>query len=326
MWLLTIARRVAADHLRQHARRPVVLGGIVDADEPVAGHEQATSQSEWFWRRRWPPWPLIGREAFVLTQIVGLGYAEAAEVCECPVGTIRSRVAQARADLGGAQLLLDPGGARLYVIPPIARSAVLGRRRARRKTHRAAVTAGDPGASSYPASDTAATTTSGASGTSTATSICPVGRSTVTLRDPGQRVELLGHRRHAVPAGHADHGDALDRHLDSAPDEAHQRVGDVRGHDGDSPAGRAERGEVGPRGQAVGPAALTASPFGDEAVGQPRADEINQAPMDRGTVRAATTPAQGVDDPIHAEVAAVLGEELHDPTSNAGDPVTTVPQ
>ncbi len=39
------------------------------------------------------------REAFVLTQLVGLSYAEAADVCSCPVGTIRSRVARARADL-----------------------------------------------------------------------------------------------------------------------------------------------------------------------------------------------------------------------------------
>jgi RNA polymerase sigma-70 factor, ECF subfamily len=42
------------------------------------------------------------REAFVLTQLVGLSYAEAAEVCGCPVGTIRSRVARARADLVAA--------------------------------------------------------------------------------------------------------------------------------------------------------------------------------------------------------------------------------
>jgi RNA polymerase sigma-70 factor (ECF subfamily) len=39
------------------------------------------------------------REAFVLTQVLGLSYAEAADVCSCPVGTIRSRVARARADL-----------------------------------------------------------------------------------------------------------------------------------------------------------------------------------------------------------------------------------
>jgi RNA polymerase sigma-70 factor (ECF subfamily) len=39
------------------------------------------------------------REAFVLTQVLGLGYAEAAEVVGCPIGTIRSRVARARDDL-----------------------------------------------------------------------------------------------------------------------------------------------------------------------------------------------------------------------------------
>jgi RNA polymerase sigma-70 factor (ECF subfamily) len=39
------------------------------------------------------------RLAFVLTQVLGLSYVEAAEICECPVGTIRSRVARARAEL-----------------------------------------------------------------------------------------------------------------------------------------------------------------------------------------------------------------------------------
>ncbi|MEU4634049.1 sigma factor-like helix-turn-helix DNA-binding protein, partial [Micromonospora chalcea] len=42
------------------------------------------------------------REAFVATQVLGLSYAEAAEVCGCPVGTIRSRVARAREDLAAA--------------------------------------------------------------------------------------------------------------------------------------------------------------------------------------------------------------------------------
>lgn len=39
------------------------------------------------------------RLALVLTQVVGLTYAEAALVCDCEVGTIRSRVARARRDL-----------------------------------------------------------------------------------------------------------------------------------------------------------------------------------------------------------------------------------
>jgi len=45
------------------------------------------------------------RLAFVLTQILGYSYAEAADICECPIGTIRSRVARAREALVG---LLEP--------------------------------------------------------------------------------------------------------------------------------------------------------------------------------------------------------------------------
>ncbi|MER6596327.1 sigma factor-like helix-turn-helix DNA-binding protein, partial [Micromonospora purpureochromogenes] len=43
--------------------------------------------------------PAERREAFVLTQLLGLSYAEAAAVAGVPVGTIRSRVARARHDL-----------------------------------------------------------------------------------------------------------------------------------------------------------------------------------------------------------------------------------
>jgi RNA polymerase sigma-70 factor (ECF subfamily) len=42
------------------------------------------------------------RVAFVLTQVLGLRYAEAAEAIGCPVGTIRSRVARAREALVAA--------------------------------------------------------------------------------------------------------------------------------------------------------------------------------------------------------------------------------
>lgn len=54
------------------------------------------------------------RAAFVATQVLGLSYAEAPEVYQCPVGTIRSRVARARQDLvsrfevDGAQAAGEP--------------------------------------------------------------------------------------------------------------------------------------------------------------------------------------------------------------------------
>lgn len=51
------------------------------------------------------------REAFVLTQLLGLSYAEAAEVAGCAVGTIRSRVARGRADLVGSLARVEDHGA-----------------------------------------------------------------------------------------------------------------------------------------------------------------------------------------------------------------------
>jgi RNA polymerase sigma-70 factor, ECF subfamily len=46
--------------------------------------------------------PVDLAQAFVLTQVVGLEYAEAAAVAGCPVGTIRSRVHRARLRLVAA--------------------------------------------------------------------------------------------------------------------------------------------------------------------------------------------------------------------------------
>jgi RNA polymerase sigma-70 factor, ECF subfamily len=99
-WLLAIARRVAADHFRAAATRPRIAS---DADWQAAAEQ------------RTPGVPGLDdtvsinlavrtlasdrRDAFVLTQVLGLGYAEAAQVCGCPVGTIRSRVARARREL-----------------------------------------------------------------------------------------------------------------------------------------------------------------------------------------------------------------------------------
>ena len=97
-WLLQITRHVCADHVRRRTRSRALLGrltqrhdptdavaaprtGEIELDEAIAGLDPDR------------------RAAFVLTQVTGLTYAEAAEVCEVPVGTIRSRVARARADL-----------------------------------------------------------------------------------------------------------------------------------------------------------------------------------------------------------------------------------
>jgi RNA polymerase sigma-70 factor (ECF subfamily) len=98
-WLLAIARRVVVDHFRAANARPKIASehdwqAAVERSSPVPGVDETVTLN------------LAVRElcddrrdAFVLTQVVGLGYAEAAEICGCPVGTIRSRVARARRDL-----------------------------------------------------------------------------------------------------------------------------------------------------------------------------------------------------------------------------------
>ncbi|MGK5519135.1 sigma-70 family RNA polymerase sigma factor [Micromonospora sp. URMC 107] len=99
-WLLTIARRVAADHVRTVTSRPrtVPMPDGYDVPDPThSGFDRRVVLE-----RLIAALPRDRREAFVATQVLGLSYAEAAQVCGCPVGTIRSRVARAREDLVAA--------------------------------------------------------------------------------------------------------------------------------------------------------------------------------------------------------------------------------
>lgn len=95
-WLLSIARRVVADEIAQrtrHRRLTTALESVASNHDHVAVTEEvelADALDRLDQDRR---------TAFVLTQLLGLSYAEAAKVCGCPVGTIRSRVARARTEL-----------------------------------------------------------------------------------------------------------------------------------------------------------------------------------------------------------------------------------
>ena len=96
VWLMSIARRSAVDAVRSAGRRrrlarllssraqPDTTPGLADG----VLSEQVLAQLD-------PD----RRAAFVLTQLLGFDYATAAEICDCPVGTIRSRVARAREQL-----------------------------------------------------------------------------------------------------------------------------------------------------------------------------------------------------------------------------------
>ncbi|WTT42134.1 sigma-70 family RNA polymerase sigma factor [Streptomyces zaomyceticus] len=100
-WLLSIARRTVVDSLRHAAARP----RLSDRDDwqreaehtqprGLPGFEDGIALAELL-----AAIPAERKDAFVLTQLLGLPYAEAAEAIGCPVGTVRSRVARARASL-----------------------------------------------------------------------------------------------------------------------------------------------------------------------------------------------------------------------------------
>jgi RNA polymerase sigma-70 factor (ECF subfamily) len=100
-WLLSIARRAVVDSYRYHAARPRLSDVpdwqlAVELAQPLGlpGFDDGIALLDLL-----AALPDERREAFVLTQLVGLPYAEAAEVGDCPVGTVRSRVARARAAL-----------------------------------------------------------------------------------------------------------------------------------------------------------------------------------------------------------------------------------
>jgi RNA polymerase sigma-70 factor (ECF subfamily) len=98
LWLLAIARRTCADEVRRRVRRRRRIGDVAaigEADPRALGDDIASVDLA----------DLVTgldgdrRTAFVLTQLLGLSYDEASDVCGVPIGTIRSRVARARADL-----------------------------------------------------------------------------------------------------------------------------------------------------------------------------------------------------------------------------------
>lgn len=95
-WILSVARHVCMDEMRAtYRRRRAVRSGLGRSAETLAPDPSEITTVDDLLTRLEPD----RRAAFFLTQHLELSYAEAAVACECPVGTIRSRVARARADL-----------------------------------------------------------------------------------------------------------------------------------------------------------------------------------------------------------------------------------
>jgi RNA polymerase sigma-70 factor (ECF subfamily) len=92
-WVLSIARRVCADHVRGLTRRRLLQVRIENQRRPVFTADPSGRVDV---HLLLASLPAEQQDAFVLTQVLGLSYAESAEVCGCAIGTIRSRVARAR--------------------------------------------------------------------------------------------------------------------------------------------------------------------------------------------------------------------------------------
>ncbi len=95
-WLLAIARNACVTEVQRRIRRRDAVERLrATRQETTTPASASRSELEQLLDELRPDL----REAFVLTQLVGLSYDEAAETCDCPVGTIRSRVSRARAQL-----------------------------------------------------------------------------------------------------------------------------------------------------------------------------------------------------------------------------------
>lgn len=100
-WLLSIARRVAVDRVRHDQARPRLVDADWqhEADRRDVGDDPSSAV---YAAHLLDGLDADSRDALVLTQLMGFSYAECAEICGCAVGTIRSRVARARAELVAA--------------------------------------------------------------------------------------------------------------------------------------------------------------------------------------------------------------------------------
>jgi RNA polymerase sigma-70 factor (ECF subfamily) len=108
-WLFTIAKRLAANE-RQRAHRRLEVPEVGDAADPrptapAAPDALAAAERAARVRSAIAALPEALRSTFFLSQIEELTVEEVAEVEGCPVGTVKSRIHRARAQL---RLALEP--------------------------------------------------------------------------------------------------------------------------------------------------------------------------------------------------------------------------
>jgi len=109
-WIYTIASNLAKNELRNRARNPLVLfqtmtSGWEDEDRPLEFEDTAARPDDAFDRRHLRELvdaavrrlPAHHRQVFVLRELDGRSYEEIAEMTNCNLGTVKSRLNRARA-------------------------------------------------------------------------------------------------------------------------------------------------------------------------------------------------------------------------------------
>jgi RNA polymerase sigma-70 factor (ECF subfamily) len=97
-WIFTILRNLYYNRWREQRVRSAILEDPALAGERLGPPQEAALKIRDFKRAFWQ----LGqdqREALILVGASGMSYEEAAAICQCPVGTVKSRVSRARQQL-----------------------------------------------------------------------------------------------------------------------------------------------------------------------------------------------------------------------------------
>jgi RNA polymerase sigma-70 factor (ECF subfamily) len=109
-WVYTIASNLAKNELRNRSRNPLVLfqtmkGAAREDDDRPLQFEDTTARPDDLYRKRHlrelveetvAQLPEHHRQVFVLRELEGKSYEEIAEITDCNLGTVKSRLNRAR--------------------------------------------------------------------------------------------------------------------------------------------------------------------------------------------------------------------------------------
>ena len=97
-WLFTIARHQFYNESKKWRNRTVTIENETDSLAPIDGNQEITVEIRDFRRAFWALAP-AQREILVLIGANGISYEEAADICGCATGTVKSRLSRARREL-----------------------------------------------------------------------------------------------------------------------------------------------------------------------------------------------------------------------------------